>query len=551
MVGITNGWTQILFKPLHDSIYTYLSTLSGDGTNDQLKPVKLLLSQKAQQWVSVDLSNATDRLPVETQARILNELGLPGSEWREVLRVPYWYRDKPYNYMVGQPMGAYSSFAMLALTQHVLIHLARVNAVKSVKGKLKLPKYFYAILGDDTVVHPAIAKEYVSLLQKLGVKVNPVKGFNGNIIEFAKNLIYYKGDNLSPIGGKVLLRSMREPLFLVPLFKDIENKGLLPILELGLSDFKRLLTRMYGHMILPSRLAWLFTVLGPQSGLWSSQGSTVITSKVLVNYWIGLFQEFIDQEGIKLERIAIKYNNILTRRSNVFLRSFLDLVNHFMRVINFMTLPKIWNIIKMLNHMKGSPILWAALTTASTMPIVLPYIISKFIISGIRILCLVILTKIAGSRGISRSMIKAFTENGLFKIIINLVFPYNLFEDAEIARLREMGLHQQYSDYGSRNPLFTHPWAKWPWKSDVTWFHVFMKEWSFIIPIQLVTDRLQNTRRGISISDQLPALKTAKLVISSGTPVFGQYFRKLDNIAILQYKIKQLERRLKSSKSKN
>lgn len=78
VVGITDMWTQILFKPLHDSIYYQLELIAEDGTEDQLAPVKLILKKKPK-WVnSVDLSAATDRLPVELQARILTALGVPG-----------------------------------------------------------------------------------------------------------------------------------------------------------------------------------------------------------------------------------------------------------------------------------------------------------------------------------------------------------------------------------------------------------------------------------------------------------------------------------------
>jgi hypothetical protein len=66
-------------KPLHDSIYSFLSSFSEDGTNDQLNPVRLMLEKfPNQEYHSVDLSSATDRLPVILQADLLTALGLPG-----------------------------------------------------------------------------------------------------------------------------------------------------------------------------------------------------------------------------------------------------------------------------------------------------------------------------------------------------------------------------------------------------------------------------------------------------------------------------------------
>jgi len=84
VVGITDYWTQCLFKPLHDAIYTTLGNLPEDGTKAQLAPIKLMLNPpdgKIPSFLSsVDLSAATDRLPVFQQESILELLGLPGRE---------------------------------------------------------------------------------------------------------------------------------------------------------------------------------------------------------------------------------------------------------------------------------------------------------------------------------------------------------------------------------------------------------------------------------------------------------------------------------------
>ena len=152
----------MLFKPLHDSIYASLEEIPEDGTNDQLGPVKLILKNKPT-WVnSVDLSAATDRLPVELQARILSRLGIRGDLWMEILKRPYNYMDVDYVYAVGQPMGAYSSFAMLALTNHVLVH-----ASMSENGVLYEPgSGQYAVLGDDVAItSESVASTYVSKLK--------------------------------------------------------------------------------------------------------------------------------------------------------------------------------------------------------------------------------------------------------------------------------------------------------------------------------------------------------------------------------------------------
>jgi hypothetical protein len=66
---------------LHDEIYDYLGSLPEDGTNNQLAPVKIVLENNGNNPEgvdSLDLSAATDRLPVQLQADILSSLGVPG-----------------------------------------------------------------------------------------------------------------------------------------------------------------------------------------------------------------------------------------------------------------------------------------------------------------------------------------------------------------------------------------------------------------------------------------------------------------------------------------
>jgi hypothetical protein len=92
LIGITDFWTQVLFRPLHDAIYGCLNKLPFDGTRNQLGPMEVLLESLGVRVLdgkktvqSLDLSAATDRLPVKLQAQILNELGFSGDLWKSVL----------------------------------------------------------------------------------------------------------------------------------------------------------------------------------------------------------------------------------------------------------------------------------------------------------------------------------------------------------------------------------------------------------------------------------------------------------------------------------
>jgi len=138
------------------------------------------------------------------------------------------------SYSVGQPMGAYSSFAMLALTHHVIVHIAARMVHVDPKNLI------YMVLGDDgAMANSKVAKSYVALFLSLGMKINPIKGFDGTVLEFAKQLLTISGINVSPIGPKNIMLALRHVEFLpsvlfelfvkrFPLFLNRKLKSNLP-----------------------------------------------------------------------------------------------------------------------------------------------------------------------------------------------------------------------------------------------------------------------------------------------------------------------------------
>lgn len=132
--AIVDSWTQSLLKPLHQVLFKILRTIPNDGTFDQDTSVHRIKTKVTEQSLkkvfSFDLSAATDRLPISLQSKILDTLiGIPGlgEVWRQILvdRDYVLLRNKglgidpqTVRYAVGQPMGALSSWAMLAITHH-------------------------------------------------------------------------------------------------------------------------------------------------------------------------------------------------------------------------------------------------------------------------------------------------------------------------------------------------------------------------------------------------------------------------------------------------
>lgn len=98
-----------------------------------MRPVHLLFG-KGNRCSSLDLSAATDRLPVTLQADLLANLvnGPFAMAWKELLvgRSYYGYHKTllpqsiDVKYSVGQPMGALSSWAMLAFVHHFIVQAA-------------------------------------------------------------------------------------------------------------------------------------------------------------------------------------------------------------------------------------------------------------------------------------------------------------------------------------------------------------------------------------------------------------------------------------------
>lgn len=115
--------------------------------------------------------------------------------------MPFSYRDKVIHYSVGQPMGAYSSWAMLALTHHFLVQSYYSRS----------PERDYAILGDDVVVPEHLANHYLNVMTSLGVSISMAKSIvSSEMIEFAKRVRTVDGEDLSIIGPGLIMAGVRD-----------------------------------------------------------------------------------------------------------------------------------------------------------------------------------------------------------------------------------------------------------------------------------------------------------------------------------------------------
>jgi hypothetical protein len=228
IIALVDYWTQHMLLPLHDCIFKILKRLPTDGTFDQLRPVKRLLKKVdvGTRIYSYDLKSATDRLSIKAQMMILTVMFSVrlAIAWKQlVVGRTYWYFAAPVitrlsglvrdqtpgglvtpakagaqgyvglRYAQGQPMGAYSSWAMLALTHHAMVQWAA--KLEGFEGWFDL----YAVLGDDIVIaNDRVAKKYVQICGWFGVEIGLAKSLisTGHTCEFAKKL-FFKGEDCS------------------------------------------------------------------------------------------------------------------------------------------------------------------------------------------------------------------------------------------------------------------------------------------------------------------------------------------------------------------
>jgi len=206
--AMCDAWTQWALEPLHNWLFDTLRYISTDGTFDQMKPVYQQIDKFSCAF-SLDLSAATDRLPISIQIKLLESLINKdfAVQWARLLVGRTYYLPEnrklgipaqPLKYAVGQPMGALSSWAMLALTHHLLVQVAAWESGYSVKEWYS----GYAVLGDDLVIFdPKVKDSYLRVLADLGVECGIAKSllsYNKSVVEFAKRTLY-KGVDISPV----------------------------------------------------------------------------------------------------------------------------------------------------------------------------------------------------------------------------------------------------------------------------------------------------------------------------------------------------------------
>nr|DAZ90606.1 TPA_asm: RdRp [Nebalia bipes mitovirus 1] len=205
-IALGNWIFQGTLRPLHDILIMYLRRIRSDCTYNQSQVFsfyKDIIDKEIKDFYSLDLSRATDRLPLKLQAGVLRALtgrNLLAEAWFFVIsRITFSTRVggrlTTIRYRVGQGIGLYSSWAILALTNHVVIRLAGIKVGKSGFKE-------YLVLGDDVVIaDKQVALIYQTMIRMMGVGISTHKSIVPSRkvgLEFASKLINWNGD-ISPL----------------------------------------------------------------------------------------------------------------------------------------------------------------------------------------------------------------------------------------------------------------------------------------------------------------------------------------------------------------
>ena len=124
------------------------------------------------------------------------------------------------SYSVGNPMGAYSSWASFAVAHHfVIFHLCE---------KLKIDWHTcpYQLLGDDILIgDDRLGEAYITFVNSLGVEVSKPKTYKSpHFVEFAKRLIY-DNEEITPFPVSSLNQSMKRSYLIANTLLESEVKG--------------------------------------------------------------------------------------------------------------------------------------------------------------------------------------------------------------------------------------------------------------------------------------------------------------------------------------
>lgn len=242
LFAIGDFFTQCALKGLHKWAARWLHSRKEDGTSSHNR-----VSQVARQMskdinltelYSTDLRLATDTIPVEAQGELVCAIGgeIFAHKWVDLLtdRDFIGPNGETLRYNTGQPMGILSSWAMMAIWNHIVT----LTCFKALGLPYDNDKTEYLVIGDDKADSiKEVAKLYRVLLDLFRVQISPLKGYdfdtksdksdpiNGkSVIEIAKR-VFINGEELTPVSPVLISQSFKDADAFPSLLRELDMRG--------------------------------------------------------------------------------------------------------------------------------------------------------------------------------------------------------------------------------------------------------------------------------------------------------------------------------------
>jgi hypothetical protein len=203
---------QHIVRPFGQRLYDLVKYSPWDCTFNENKGIDTIQLRLRQGLVcySVDLSKATDKIPMDYNVAVLNKLlgGVPDAlnnikvfnliAKAHVLLPDISKRYPEYNELytrwgTGQPMGAFPSFAMLSLVHGIILFI--LNGYKYEND--------FVIHGDDVVIlNDTLFSKYVKFLTMSGMEYSPYKTIKGSTFAEMNSKIILADKVLTPVKWK-------------------------------------------------------------------------------------------------------------------------------------------------------------------------------------------------------------------------------------------------------------------------------------------------------------------------------------------------------------
>lgn len=188
---------QLQTKKLSDWLRQWLWSQDEIASGDQSKLSKFCIRslKEKRHIMSIDLSEATDRLSVDLQIKLLVSMGVP-LEYFNFLKLPFAYNPKDYGeegtykinyYSNGQPMGLYISFPMFELAHYTILKFATATSNAN-----------FCICGDDVVIAcddkdaDSIFNRYKNLIERFGGVISLPKTIRSSRLAEGVGAIFLK-----------------------------------------------------------------------------------------------------------------------------------------------------------------------------------------------------------------------------------------------------------------------------------------------------------------------------------------------------------------------